>query len=211
MASSTAIKAASGLGMAGAIGGGGVALYKSELFKTQTTLGELVKNDKWTLLTASNTSQIDAILTAYKKESPKPTHTFDGFTGKENDAKEKLLAECQKASNTTYNDSEQDTLLKKIKKWCVVPKTVSQRLKDLNLTTLDTKAPSDSGSETAEWIEKGKSHHKDSQKIQGVTTNGTEATDAKLVREECAKKNEINSYDESFEESLEISRKWCTA
>ncbi|AEW45859.1 hypothetical protein MHC_05015 [Mycoplasma haemocanis str. Illinois] len=207
----TTIKALAGLGGLSIVGGGGAVLYKSEIFKTKITLGELVKKDGWTLITSSDTSHINAILTAYKKDSPKPDLTFNEFTGKEDNAKEKLLAACQKASSQHLNDSGQETLLKKIKKWCVVPRTVSQRLKDLNLNVLDTKAPTNSGNESSEWIEKGKAHHKDSQKIQGVNTNGTESTDAKLIREECIKKNAINSYDENFEASLEISKKWCTS
>ncbi|CBY93297.1 hypothetical protein HF1_12890 [Mycoplasma haemofelis str. Langford 1] len=212
MPSPAAIKAASGLGALGAIGGGGAALYKSELFKTKTTLGEVVKKDKWTLLTSSDSSHISKILEAYKKSDPsKPTLLFSAFAGTEDKASEKLLEECQKASNKLSDDSNKDTLLKQIKKWCVVPKTVEQRLKDLGSTALSTTSPSGSTTEQAAWVEKGKTHHGDnSNKIKEVNTTGDQNNDAKAVREACIKKNSTNSYDEDFEDALKASTLWCS-
>ncbi|CBY93323.1 hypothetical protein HF1_13150 [Mycoplasma haemofelis str. Langford 1] len=210
MTSSAAIKAASGLGAAGAIGGG-VALYKSDVFATKTTLRELVQKDKWTLLTASDTTHISTILTAYKKEPNKVTLRFEGFAGTEENANNKLLEECQKASNKLSSDEQKETLLKQIKKWCVVPKTVSARLEDLDLKALDTTAPTGSNnSESQAWIDKGKEHNSGSKKIEGVTTNGDEKANAKALREGCEKKNAVNSYDEDFESSLGISIQWCS-
>ncbi|AEW45857.1 hypothetical protein MHC_05005 [Mycoplasma haemocanis str. Illinois] len=212
MPSPAVIKIASGLGALGMIGGGGIALYKSELFKTKTTLGELVRQDKWTLLNSSNTDQISKILEAYKKSSPnKPTLLFPAFNGTENKAVEKLLEECQKASSKLSDDPDKDIFLRQIKKWCVVPKTVSQRLNDLGYKTLSTEAPSGSTNEQSEWVEKGKSHHgTHDHKIKDITTTGDQNNDAKVIREACKKKNETNSYDEDFDDALRASTLWCS-
>ncbi|AEG73657.1 hypothetical protein MHF_1423 [Mycoplasma haemofelis Ohio2] len=210
MSSSTAIKLASGLGAAGAVGGG-IALHKSGAFETKVTLKEVIEKDKWTLLTSSNTEQINKILTAYKKnEDPKPTLLFEGFSGNEENASQRLLEECQKSSSKPFDDSNKDTLLKQIKKWCVIPKTVEQRLKDSNLKAIDTTAPTNPTTEKQEWVTQGSKHKEGASKISGVATTGNEQELAKALREGCKGKNAVNSYDEDFETALNLSTLWCS-
>ncbi|CBY93299.1 hypothetical protein HF1_12910 [Mycoplasma haemofelis str. Langford 1] len=209
----TAAKALAGLGGLSAAGGGGVALYKSEVFKTKTTLGDLVKKDKWVLLTSSDTNHISKILGAYKQDSSnKPTLLFEGFTGKEGDANDRLLRECQKTASKLSEDTKKDTLLKQLKKWCVVPKTSKERLTDLGITPFPVEDPKSSASEDSRWVEKSKTHktdRKDKFSDLSITNTGSNE-EAKKLRQHCKTKLEIESFKEEFEDTLKKVEIWCS-
>ncbi|CBY93341.1 hypothetical protein HF1_13330 [Mycoplasma haemofelis str. Langford 1] len=209
MTSPTAIKAASGLGALGAMGGG-VALYKSGAFASKTTLGQLVQKDSWTLLTAKDTTHISTILEAYKKE-PKPTLPFSGFTGKEADASKRLLEECNKASDKPFDDSNKVTLLKQIKKWCVIPKTLQERLKDLGITPLSTAEPNPSSTEVQDWTNKVGTYDNGNNKFDQLAslTDGDNNAKAKTLRTTCQSKLTTKSFEESFDTILGQVKTWC--
>ncbi|AEG73588.1 hypothetical protein MHF_1352 [Mycoplasma haemofelis Ohio2] len=204
-------KTAAGMGALGTAAGGGVLLSKSPLFSKQTpTLRKEVEDDGWVLLTSSNTTEIQSILGAYKKDNPKATLLLDGLTGGESDASEKLLQICKGLQEKPTDAPSKEDLLAKLKKWCVVPKTTKQRLTELGYSPLSTDNPSN-GTESQEWKAKGTNHHGSQQgKFAGVETNGDENERAKKLREHCKTKLEVKSFEEEFNDTFSKVKNWCT-
>ncbi|CBY93230.1 hypothetical protein HF1_12220 [Mycoplasma haemofelis str. Langford 1] len=210
----TLTKAAAGMGALGTAAGGGVLLSKSPIFnKSKPTLRSEVEGDKWVFLTSRNTEEITKVLSAYKANSPTVTLKFDGITGNESDASKKLLEKCKELYEKPSDTPSKEDLLKKLKKWCVIPKTVNQRLGDLNYTALSTDGPTQGTTESNDWKQKSQSHTSSSNnKFTGISVTGTGNDDAsaKALREHCKTKLEVNSFSEDFQDTLEKVKLWCS-
>ncbi|AEG73544.1 hypothetical protein MHF_1308 [Mycoplasma haemofelis Ohio2] len=202
-----------GVGAAGTAAGGGILLSKSDLLSTpkaKTTLKDEIESRKWTPLTASHSSEISEIQTAYKKSDPAVTLKFRGLTGNESDFANKLLQECRLSYEKESDVDSKEELLKQLEKWCVVPKTVSQRLGDFNITPMSTDDPVPSGKETDAWKQKGKSHHGTQDgKFSDLTTKGNDEEDAKALREKCKTNLTVKSFEEGFQDTLGKVKSWC--
>ncbi|AEW45819.1 hypothetical protein MHC_04815 [Mycoplasma haemocanis str. Illinois] len=208
------IKSLVGLGVAGTVAGGGVLLSRSNLFgqsKTRITIKDEIEKRKWTLLTSSNLSEISEIQTAYKKSNPLVTLKFDGLTGNESDFATRLLNECRALYEKEFDSSYKEDLFEQLEKWCVVPKTVGQRLKDFNIIPISTDDPTSPNKETDSWKQKGKAHHgAQDGKFSDLTTKGGDGEeDAKALRGKCKVNLAVKSFEEGFKDTLGKVKSWC--
>ncbi|AEG73648.1 hypothetical protein MHF_1414 [Mycoplasma haemofelis Ohio2] len=204
----TAAKVAFGLGAAGAIGGGAL-LSKPYLFPDKPTLRSVIEGDKWKLLTSSDEEKIKTVLEAYKKQS---THPFTNFTGSETNASSKLLGECKKLYEKPEDTPDRESSLKKLKRWCVIPKTASERLSDLNVTPFSVADPTTENNEDSKWVEKSKKHTDGSKdKFEGLTFSGNaDHEKAKQLRTHCKTKLDTKSFEDSFDDILKKVEIWCS-
>ncbi|AEG73672.1 hypothetical protein MHF_1438 [Mycoplasma haemofelis Ohio2] len=209
MPSSSTIKVASGLGAAGAIGGG-VALSKPYLFPNKATLRSLVEADKWKFLSGSNSSEISEILATYKSQNPSPFANFKGDEGNKDDL---LLEKCKELSEKYEDDANKEEFLRKLKRWCVIPKSVQDRLSDFNITPMSTEDPSSSTNEDQSWISKMKSYESSNSKFSQLASldSGTDDEKAKKLRTRCKDELNVKSFTESFEVTLDKVKLWCVS
>ncbi|CBY93357.1 hypothetical protein HF1_13490 [Mycoplasma haemofelis str. Langford 1] len=210
MASSTTVKLASGLGAAGAVGGG-AALSKPYLFPNTPTLKTEIEKDGWTLLTSSHSAAISEVLEAYKKEQQSPFN----FKGDDSKASDKLLQECKKLYERTTDHSDKENSLKKLKRWCVVPKTTKERLDYLGVTLFSMDDPSNSGNESQDWVNKAKGHTSNAaNRFTDLTTLETGSDkdngNANKLRKHCSSKLTVKSTDEAFDDTLIKIKDWCS-
>ncbi|CBY93347.1 hypothetical protein HF1_13390 [Mycoplasma haemofelis str. Langford 1] len=208
MTSSVAAKSAAALGTVGAIGGG-AALSKPYLFPSTPTLKSEIEKDGWTPLSSAHNTEITEVLNVYKTKTPTQ---FSSLTGNEGDAASKLLSECKKLYERTIDDSGKEESLKKLKRWCVVPQTAKARLAHLKITPLSTEAPASNRNESQEWVTKAKAYEGDQKdKFSGFTiTSGDDNAKAKSLRGHCTSKLEVKSTDESFDDTLNKLKLWCS-
>ncbi|AEG73632.1 hypothetical protein HF1_13180 [Mycoplasma haemofelis str. Langford 1] len=197
-----------GLGGLSAVGGG-IALSKPHLFPNKTTLRTVIENDGWTPLSASHRNEITEVLEAYKKRKPS---VFSNFTGDENDASSKLLGVCKSLYEKTIEDSNKEDSLKKLRRWCVIPKTAKERLEYKGVSLFSTTVPSSPNTESAEWVEKSKTYTSEaSNKFSDLSfSNEGDNDKAKKLRERCNTGLGTKSTDESFDNTLEQIKLWCS-
>ncbi|AEG73611.1 hypothetical protein MHF_1375 [Mycoplasma haemofelis Ohio2] len=204
---SLAIKIASGMGAIGAIGGG-IALSTLLSSSNKYTLKNLVEKDKWTFLTEANSSEIGKILEVYKTKLALP---FSKLSGGESNAPARLLEECKKLYDRDSRGLNKEDSLYKLKRWCVVPKTIQERLNDMGITLLSTQAPTSGGSESAEWEGKAKRHQENNKdKFTAISGSWNNGEGAKKIREHCETQMKIESFKDEFYSTLEKVKIWCS-
>ncbi|AEG73073.1 hypothetical protein MHF_0809 [Mycoplasma haemofelis Ohio2] len=146
----------------------------------------------------------NTILTAYKDTK---NNSIVKFGSSANISEEELKRECASALEDILTTSYE-----KAKRWCVEPKKVSDKLKELKLTPLKTEG-TDGQNDSDKWQKLEKEYVKEgSEKITGLTiANPSTDNSWHGLRDECKKLFESNPWDNSYDSSLKLSQKWCVS
>ncbi|CBY92879.1 hypothetical protein HF1_08710 [Mycoplasma haemofelis str. Langford 1] len=188
-----------GLGAAGIGGGIYLANKGSETkIEKETIQAKLVK-DKYTPLNSSDPqhqAHWQTSLGKYKEEYKNQTEYTE----------EKLKALC----NDLFNKEDIDTSDYKVaKKYCVVPRKISERLKDIEFTALDT---SGTKSEVTEKWKKLSAEYKKNgtgdRQLDSVASVDDANGDA--LKNGCKTVLEKEHWDSKYDSLLENAKTWCT-
>ncbi|AEW45428.1 hypothetical protein MHC_02830 [Mycoplasma haemocanis str. Illinois] len=160
--------------------------------------------DKGYSVMKSESSGWNTLLSAYKEGKNSDIVKFGSSS---NISEEDLKRECASALEDILTSSYE-----KAKRWCVEPKKVSDKLKDVGLTPLKTEGVS--GQDDSEnWKKLEKEYVKEgSEKIEGSNiSQTTNDTSWQGLRDACKKLFESNPWDDSYDSSLKLSKKWCVS
>ncbi|AEW45564.1 hypothetical protein MHC_03520 [Mycoplasma haemocanis str. Illinois] len=189
-----------GIGEAAGIGGGIYLLNSKSLQSKKGTIGHKLQSEKFTLL---NFKGDDAHWKQLKEEYNKAkSNTSKAFASHNSDIDENQLKELCKDA---LGKDEGDLSYSKAKRWCVVPVSVSEHLKNWNMSAL----PTDTGNNNKQdkWTSLANSYESSNNKINSVTTLSNEKW--QTLRSECKKLEVKKNYDDDFDAAFESSKTWC--
>ncbi|AEG73160.1 hypothetical protein HF1_08230 [Mycoplasma haemofelis str. Langford 1] len=97
------------------------------------------------------------------------------------------------------------------RKYCVVPRKISERLSDLSIKVLDTGETKD----TDKWTKLSEEYKKSKtgfKKLHDLETSGIQSSDStdKTLKDKCVAVFDMNHWTENYDSLLEASRIWCT-
>lgn len=212
------IRAAIGIGSVGGVIGSGY--YLNKLLSNENIQSKLEAN-KYTILTSDekNKRDWDAILVAYKATITDPANNkfkLENFEPKNPPSNEedrsKFQEACKKTlEKRTFEDTKEEEIYKKAKKWCTVPKKLIEILKEKGYRLLDS-----DDKDSSQWDAKLDDYEKSDKKFDNLATlkeatktlEKNEATRKKL-KVECKKLEGKKHYEKDFEKELDKSILWC--
>ncbi|AEG73151.1 hypothetical protein MHF_0893 [Mycoplasma haemofelis Ohio2] len=194
-----------GTGAAGVTGAGALGTYYSGVFSTnENTIREKLKKDRWTVLEDYKTehkSHWNTVLGKYKEK----------HTGNSNLTESQLKDICKKLLN-----SEDDKNYEEARRYCVVPRKISERLIDLNLQLLDiTNSSSPSNKNQTQWTSlatKYKTSGTGNKELDGLTASSISNASSNWtsLRDKCKTVSEKDHWSEKYSELVDNSKTWCT-
>ncbi|CBY92874.1 hypothetical protein HF1_08660 [Mycoplasma haemofelis str. Langford 1] len=196
--------AASLAGLGGAAGiGGGIYLLNSNS-KTPTykkgTVGHKLQSEKFTILNAEGDADHWKLLKEeYNKAKSTTSKVFESHTS---DIEEGKLKELCKSA---LEKDEGDASYSKAKRWCVVPVSVSEYLKNWNIVALPTNT--DNSDKQDKWTALANSYESSNNKISNVATLSDQKW--QTLRAECKKLEVKKNYDDDFDSAFGSSKIWC--
>ncbi|AEW45569.1 hypothetical protein MHC_03545 [Mycoplasma haemocanis str. Illinois] len=188
-----------GLSAAG-IGGGIYLANKGTEVKKETIRDKLIK-DRYTLLDGSKSehqSHWAKSLEKYKEEYKNQTTYTEG----------ELKTRCIELFNKeelNYAD------YKVAKKYCVVPRKISERLKDIEFKSLDTSGTQQEVTEkwkklSEEYKKKGKGDNQ----LDTLAASSVNDADGTSLKNSCKTVLEKEHWDDKYDSLLENAKSWCT-
>ncbi|AEW45517.1 hypothetical protein MHC_03285 [Mycoplasma haemocanis str. Illinois] len=193
------------VGAAGIAGVGALGTYYSGVFssKKNDIRGKLIKS-KWTILEDFKDEHKSHWSTALSKYKEK-------HTGNTNLTESQLKDICKNLLN-----SEDDKNYEEARRYCVVPRKISERLSDLNLQLLDiTNGNSPSNKNQTQWTSLATKYKTSgtgniqlddlaASSINDANTNWTN------LRDKCKAVSEKDHWSEKYDELVDNSKTWCT-
>ncbi|CBY92880.1 hypothetical protein HF1_08720 [Mycoplasma haemofelis str. Langford 1] len=195
-----------GLGGAAGIGGGVYLLNKDSENKSiskpeKETIQSRLQKEKFQILT-SDASQWSEIKTQYNSKKDDASKVF---AISNSEVQESVLKDLcrENLSKSEFDDS----LYSKVKRWCVVPTTISSHLKLWGITSL----PTDESKEEQKdkWEELAKKYDAASNKIKDLNSLSDEKW--KSLRTKCKSMGEKKNYEDDFDSFFESSKIWCAS
>ncbi|AEG72722.1 hypothetical protein MHF_0446 [Mycoplasma haemofelis Ohio2] len=206
MAVSTLTKSVALLGGIGSSVGGyflvsNLSSNSPEEIKVVTSISDRLRSEGYTLLDFSNTTSNgwEKIKTAYKGEET-GNRRFSEIKQTSDNA---LIAEIKDScSKYLQGDSSNEDNYKMSRRWCIVPLSVKDKLK--NKTFLNTENTTDDNT-WAEMVKKNGAN-------EFLTLAGDQNDEAKKtqIKKQCGEKAKLETTDINFEEALEKVGIWCT-
>ncbi|AEG73203.1 hypothetical protein MHF_0946 [Mycoplasma haemofelis Ohio2] len=192
------------LGGTGAVGTAAAGAYHFGAFSSQSpTVGDLLKKERYQLLKAKESGHQN-----YWKESTNKYKEKNSGQPSYDEVKMKELCRNLLSKDETHKDGYEQA-----RKYCVVPRTVSERLKDLGLTPLNT-----TGSEanltdkwkklSAEYKKTGENDKKLSD-LDKSTINDDTSTGA-LLKGKCQTVFSKGHWETDYDSLLDNAKRWCT-
>ncbi|AEW45106.1 hypothetical protein MHC_01200 [Mycoplasma haemocanis str. Illinois] len=204
-------KAVAGVGLTGSFAGGGYLIY---IYNNKTTLEDRLLKDKFKILPLKagkeNNEGWSAVLTEYKKDTIPSQYKFSiPLDATSDDANiEKLKTECSKVLSGKYSDSSYS----KAKRWCVVVRSLKERLEDTGFRVLDNSEGSNN--DDSEWIKK-ESVYRDGD-LSGIENDLTTAAGDKSKRKVAIKKGcksllegDSKTFSDGFDDKYSKAEKLC--
>ncbi|CBY92978.1 hypothetical protein HF1_09700 [Mycoplasma haemofelis str. Langford 1] len=187
------------LGTAGAVGGG--IYLASPNPKPVTTI-----RDKYTPLQAGDSTNWDKVLAKYNEVKNTPTKRFT--TSTETISLENLKRDCE----SSLDKETSDDLYSKVKLWCTTPRSIRERLGDLNITLLKTDGEDDDTGDKSKWAKlEGKYRDGGNSDIKNFKVDASSTTDTwKKLRDECKKHLDKDRWDDEYEYYLGKVSEWCS-
>ncbi|CBY92976.1 hypothetical protein HF1_09680 [Mycoplasma haemofelis str. Langford 1] len=190
----SAVKAASGLGVAAATVGGGIFVAKGMEGSPSTpksTVQDKLKQNGYSPLDLEKSDGWSEVLGAYNQHKNNLSIRFDH--GDREISEQELKDACSSAFNS-------DDKYENAKRWCVVPYSVSQVLTSKSFKVLDVDSDED------EW-DNLKGQYKENE-IPGLVLRSTE--DWQSLRTKCKELVEKKPWSDGYEDSISHATRWCT-
>ncbi|AEW45520.1 hypothetical protein MHC_03300 [Mycoplasma haemocanis str. Illinois] len=187
----------------GAVGTGGIGVYHfyfKDIRSNDKNLRSLLVAKKFKILTNEQEDQThwETLKAEYDKVKSNPDKSFK-VTDKA------ITVDDLKAFCKDHLNSKREDLYSKVKKWCVVPVTIVNHLKNLNLTPLSTETSGEP--DKAKWEALADNYNKSEDKISGLSiSNKGEWT---KLREKCKELGAKKNYEDEFDANLKSSIRWC--
>ncbi|CBY92280.1 hypothetical protein HF1_02720 [Mycoplasma haemofelis str. Langford 1] len=203
-----AAKAAAGAGLTGSLAGGGYLVYTHN---TKPTLEDRLIKDKFKILPLKagkgNNEGWSIILAEYKKDTA--TSKFSISLDSSDDVNiEKLKVECTKALSGEYSDASYS----RAKRWCVVARSLKERLEDTGFRILDN--TESTSTDDGEWVKK-ESIYKD-RDLSGIEDDLKTAAGDKGKRKDVIKKGcksllegDSKTFSDDFDDKYSKAEKIC--
>ncbi|AEW45686.1 hypothetical protein MHC_04150 [Mycoplasma haemocanis str. Illinois] len=192
------VKLVLGLGAISVTVGGGILVVKSMKDSSTVTVKDRLKKDGYFPLDVGKSDGWNEVLTAYNQKKDSPNLRFDH--GNEQISEQRLKDICE----DLFKSDEKDSKYEKVKKWCVVPNSVSQVLLSKSFAVLDTTKTGDE--DKTKW-EALKTQYKDND-IPNFSFQTNQ--DWKALRTKCKELVEKKPWDNDYEDSITHAEKWCT-
>ncbi|AEG73234.1 hypothetical protein MHF_0979 [Mycoplasma haemofelis Ohio2] len=193
-----------GAGMAGATGAGALGAYYSGVFSTNenSIRSKLIKN-KWVVLEDSKEDHKSHWSTSLSKYKGK-------YTNKDSLSEDQLKGICKDLLN-----SEDDKNYEEARRYCVVPRTISERLSDLDFKLLNITTGTSNNEDQQKWtdiVNKYKTKGTDTKELDGLKANSltTENTNWSTLKDKCKSVSEKDHWSEKYDLLVENSKTWCT-
>ncbi|AEW45570.1 hypothetical protein MHC_03550 [Mycoplasma haemocanis str. Illinois] len=200
------IVSVTGLGGAAGIGGGFYLLNRNSKDKIASklekeTIQSRLQKAKFKIL-ETGSSQWNEIKTQYNS---KKNDASKVFSTSNNEVQENALKElCRENLNKSEFD---DDLYSKVKRWCVVPTTISSHLKSWGVTPLSTDESKEEQKD--KWEELANKYDSSSNKIKDLNSLNSEKW--KSLRTKCKSMGEKKNYEDDFDSFFESSKVWCSS
>ncbi|AEG72744.1 hypothetical protein MHF_0472 [Mycoplasma haemofelis Ohio2] len=212
----TPAQMACGLGAACAVGTGSYfALTRSSGDETpKIKLSEQLVKDGFTLLNFEDGNQAEwtTILEKYKAGSKEKFEGLNLLGDGEADHANKNIASLKGFCKALVGATDFSKSYNKARRWCVVPKKVSEIFTTLKKTVLKNE---DSQSENNDqWKIKIGSYDGKALPISGVNWSQTGETEQiKALKKGCKDlfAKDVKTYDDAFEEDYRTAERWCIA
>ncbi|CBY92907.1 hypothetical protein HF1_08990 [Mycoplasma haemofelis str. Langford 1] len=193
-----------GAGMVGATGAGALGAYYSGVFSTNenSIRSKLIKN-KWVVLEDSKEDHKSRWGTSLSKYKGK-------YTNKDSLSEDQLKGICKDLLN-----SEDDKNYEEARRYCVVPRTISERLSDLDFKLLNITTGASNNGDQQKWtdiVNKYKAKGTDTKELDDLKANSltTENTNWSTLKDKCKSVSEKDHWSEKYDLLVENSKTWCT-
>ncbi|AEG72860.1 hypothetical protein MHF_0588 [Mycoplasma haemofelis Ohio2] len=201
------IQALMGIGAIGGLTVGGVLGSKYLFESNHKTLKDRLEKEKYKILDFSKDSEWTAVLDAYNKAKDS---TSKRFISNSSEVQLKDLKDSCKSALS--GKEEDDSLFDKARKWCVVPRNISERLSDLSLSPLKTTDDTEDKGDKSKWEAIGKQYEsKGNNKIAGLSLTTSNADNWKSIRDKCKVFFSQDPWSNDYDTNLEVSKDWCVA
>ncbi|AEW45566.1 hypothetical protein MHC_03530 [Mycoplasma haemocanis str. Illinois] len=186
----------------GAAGTGGFGIYNFYLKNSKDgSLKAKLISEKFTLLT---NKQEDS---KHWEELKNKYNAIKGSADKAFEVSDKeLTVDDLKALCRDYLNRGQENLYSKVKRWCVVPVTVSDHLKTLKLNLLSTE--NNGTTDKDKWESLASGYKSSNDKIVGLEVADKNAWTT--LRDKCKDLITKKNYEDEFDINLKSAARWCT-
>lgn len=205
------LKKVAGVGAVGGIATGGY--FVNDYFSIKNIEGQLRANNYEIL--DSNGEDWDSIILSYQEiVANNKDLMFEGFDGKQNIPQGKKAVDIlkEKCQGIVKDEKKANKDYRKAEKWCIKPLTVSDKLRRLNLTPLDTNPQGKD--DNNKWKERFNKHQSATKnQIEKLKVEGLEGKDIeekiRVIKAACADLTTKKTYDRDFDNSLTVAKEWC--
>ncbi|CBY92881.1 hypothetical protein HF1_08730 [Mycoplasma haemofelis str. Langford 1] len=191
-----AITSALGLGAASAGGFGAYHFYSKSDDKS---LRAKLISEKYAPLEAEN-----------KDHKTHWTTSLEKYKTKHTDSKQWNESQLKNLCNDLFKKEDIKTDdYNEARKYCVVPRSILERLKDLDFATLDT----GEGKETTKWTQLSEGYKKGGtsfKKLNNLENTGITGSNGDTLRGKCDEVLKKDHWDDNYDALLDSSKVWCT-
>ncbi|AEW45565.1 hypothetical protein MHC_03525 [Mycoplasma haemocanis str. Illinois] len=192
------------LGGTGVAGTTAVGVYRFKVFSSKSsTIGDLLEKEKYQLLKEKDSDHQKH----WKESSDKYKEKYTDKSSYNEDKMKELCRDLLGKEETHKSEYDQ------AKKYCVVPRKISERLKDLGLTQLSTTG-SESGVTdkwkklSTEYKTKGEGDKKLSDLDKSTINDDTSTGDS--LKNKCKTVFDKGHWETDYDSLLENAKRWCT-
>nr|WP_014272654.1 hypothetical protein [Mycoplasma haemocanis] len=191
-------------GVAGSTGVGVLGAYYFGVFSTnKNDIRSKLIESNWVILEDSNKEHESHWSTALKKYKEK-------HSDKNQLTESQLKGICKDLLN-----SEDDKNYEEARKYCVVPRTISERLSDLKFQLLNTTAGTSNNADQQKWtsvVNKYKTEGIETKELDGLKTSSlnNDGTNWSTLKDKCKTVSEKDHWSEKYDLLVEGSKTWCT-
>ncbi|AEW45567.1 hypothetical protein MHC_03535 [Mycoplasma haemocanis str. Illinois] len=192
-----------GVGGAAGIGGGIYLLHensKASKPEKRTIKSKLIKAG-FKVLDTSDSQHWTTLKNEYNKVKQESTKAFETHTQDINE--EKLKSLCQ----SYLEKDEEDLSYGKVKRWCMVPVTVSNHLESIGRKALSTANSGDT--DKSHWETLATKYDNSSDKIASLDNLGS-GQKWEALRNKCKDLGDKKNYEDEFDANLSASVTWCS-
>nr|WP_014272348.1 hypothetical protein [Mycoplasma haemocanis] len=191
-----------GIGAVGGLTVGGV-LGSKYLFKSnKRILRNRLEKEKYKILDFSKDSEWTTVLEAYNKAKDTQGKRFIDGNG------EVQLNDLKESCKSILDGDGDDSLFNKARKWCVVPRNISERLYDLSLNPLKTNDDTEEKGDKSKWETISRQYENDGNKgIKDLSLVGSDKW--KALRDKCKSFFSQDPWSNDYDTNLEVSKDWC--
>ncbi|AEW45601.1 hypothetical protein MHC_03705 [Mycoplasma haemocanis str. Illinois] len=190
----------------GAVASAGVGYFTYQKFFSENISSRL-RSEKFIPLNDSKEHDAywETLKTQYNSQKANKGKIFtDG--SKDIETRE-LKLECKKALAGNIKD---DALYSKVKRWCVVPVSLSEHLNKLNFHSFSTEDKTDNA-DKSKWESKVTEYEKEGNREKRISGLDTLSTDKwKTIMNKCKEIGGKKNYEDEFETNFEKYKEWCS-